>query len=449
MPTIRRLTLNLGGRYDSFNGTVPAITLPAGPLVGERSFPEVKNAPKWHDASLRLGGAYDLFGNGRTAIKGSVGRYLGYQGVGGVTSQAAPINLMVVSATRTWTDTNGNFMPDCALAAPGANGECGALNPANFGETRTPTSRIADDVISGWHARPANWQASLSVQHELRPGLGVNVGYFRTWYENFTVTDNLPIAANEYNEYCVTAPSDSRLPGGGGNRICGLYDVIPSRFGLNNTLVTQAENYGKWTEVYDGIDVTLNARFGDRGSLQGGLATGRTAVNTCEVGRDPSLAVTGLTAGSPRTDEYCNQSPPWSSGTQVKLAFVYPLPLDINFSGMYQNLPGLPLRATLEVPNAQIAPSLGRNLAQGANGSVAVELIPLNTYYQDRRNQLDIRFSRPFQLGRFRLQANADIYNISNSNYTLTYNNTFGPQWLRPQTFLNARLVKLGVNLEF
>ena len=447
--TVQRLTLNLGLRYDRFNGTVPATRLPAGPLVGERNFPEVKNAPIWNDLSMRVGGAYDLFGNGRTAVKAFVGKYLGYQGVGGVTASAAPVNLLVVSATRTWTDTNGNFMPDCNLVAPAANAECGALNPANFGETRTPTSRIAEDVLTGWGARPANWQASASIQHELSSGLAVNVGYFRTWYQNFNVTDNLPVAATDFNEYCITAPSDSRLPGGGGNRICGLYDIVPARFGQNNTLVTQASNFGKWTEVFDGVDVNLNARFRTRGSLQGGVSTGRTATNTCALGRDPSLAVAGVTAGTSRSEEYCNISAPWSSGTQVKLAVVYPLLWDIQASAMYQNLPGVMLQATLEVPNAQIAPSLGRNLAQGAAGSVAIDLIPLNTQFLDRRNQLDVRLSRPFQLGRVRVQANADVYNLFNSNYSLTYNPTYGPQWQRPQTVLNARLVKLGVNLSF
>jgi hypothetical protein len=447
--TVRRLTMNLGLRYDYFNGHVPATRLPAGALVGERNFPEVNDAPKWNDLSTRIGAAYDLFGNGRTAIKGFVGRYLAYQGVGGLTASAAPVNLLVVSATRTWTDTNGNFMPDCSLVAPAANAECGPLNPANFGENRVATSTIADDVFSGWGARPANWQASLSMQHELRPGLAVNVGYFRTWYQNFTVNDNVPVAATDYDDYCITAPTDPRLPGGGGNQICGLFDIVPSKFGQNFQLQTQAANYGQWTEAYDGVDVTLNVRYGTGGTITGGVATGRTATNTCEVGIDPSLTVTGVTAGTSRSEEFCNISPPWSAGTQLKLAVVQPLFWDIQASAMYQNLPGLMLQASQEVPNSQIAPSLGRNLSQGANGSVAIDLIPQGTAYLDRRNQLDLRFSRPFQFGRFRLQANADIYNVFNSNYSITYNETYGPEWQLPQTFLNARLVKLGVNLNF
>ena len=43
--------------------------------------------------------------------------------------------------------------------------------------------------------RPYNWQASVSVQHELRPGLALNAGYYGTWYGNFTVTDNVVVTA--------------------------------------------------------------------------------------------------------------------------------------------------------------------------------------------------------------------------------------------------------------
>ena len=74
--TIRHLTLNLGLRYDYFNAFVPAQELPAGPFVPARNFPEVPCVPCWKDLNPRFAAAYDLFGDGKTALKTSLGRYV-------------------------------------------------------------------------------------------------------------------------------------------------------------------------------------------------------------------------------------------------------------------------------------------------------------------------------------------------------------------------------------
>jgi Carboxypeptidase regulatory-like domain len=73
--TIRRLTLNLGLRYGVYDAFIPESHLPAGPFVPARDFPEVKHSPRWKNLSPRLGAAYDLFGDGKTALKVSLGRY--------------------------------------------------------------------------------------------------------------------------------------------------------------------------------------------------------------------------------------------------------------------------------------------------------------------------------------------------------------------------------------
>ena len=113
-----------------------------------------------------------------------------------------------------------------------------------------------------------NWQGAISIQHELRPGIGLNGGYFRKWYGNFRVTDNLAVTPQDFDPFCITVPSDSRLPNGG-QELCGLYDVDPALFGRVNNFVTNVAHFGKQTEVYDGFEVGVNARIG-RGRLTGG-----------------------------------------------------------------------------------------------------------------------------------------------------------------------------------
>ena len=372
--TIRKLTLNMGLRYDSFNATAVAQSFAAGYFVPARDFPEVTNVPDWKNLNPRLGVAYDIFGNGRTALKASVGRYvLGTSSTGNNNvALNQPILQQANSATRTWNDANGNYIPDCELgpAIPGANGECGALSDQNFGQVLTGLrgTRYADEILNGFQdAQEFLWRGSIAIEHELRPGLGVNVGYFRTSYGNQQVTRNQAVDPSQYDEYCITAPTDSRLPSGiSGSRICGLYDIRPAVFGRVENVITQADNFGEPSQVFNGVDVNVRARMGQGVTLQGGVSTGRTVTDTCYV------------VNSGQDLYHCRVTPPWSAETQVKFLLVYPLPWDFRASAVYQNLPGLPVQASYVARNAEIAPSLGRNMGSCRGAAVCNATVTLN-----------------------------------------------------------------------
>src|SRR5262249_9651959 len=138
-------TLNLGVRFDSINAYAPAQTRPAGKYVPAITFPEQDDMPNWKNIHPRLGGAYDLFGNGKTAIKASVGRYeLGGNFSLDLLRSNNPANSIVKSATRTWTDGNSNFVPDCDLFNTLSIGECGPLSDQNFGKS-VVTTVLGDD----------------------------------------------------------------------------------------------------------------------------------------------------------------------------------------------------------------------------------------------------------------------------------------------------------------
>jgi hypothetical protein len=460
--TLQQLTLNLGVRYNNYNAWAPATEMPAGPFVPARSFPETKNVPNWHNLNPRVGMAYDLFGNGRTAVKASLGRYNRYE----LAAVAIPADNQATSTTRTWNDANRNYVPDCDLRNSAANGECGAWSDLTFGQVRGGNTSRAVEAREGYNRQQFNWQSSVSVQHELRPNVALNVGYFRTWYGGLLVTDNQAVTPADFDAFCVTAPRDQRLPGGGGNEICGLFDIKPSAFGRVQNLVQRSENYGSVTEVYNGVDVTLQARFDSGAQVGGGLSTGRTVNDTCALNAVPQVRanqafgveVAATAPQVPRTDAFCGVRRPWADSTQVKFLAIYPLPYDFQVSATYQNIPGIPIVASRTFTNAEIRPSLGRDLGQcrgvsPCTGTVVVDMMPNGSEFEDRLQQVDLRVTRSFQAARARIRANADFYNLFNAgdvlNMTTRHAGATGGQWLQPIQILGGRMFKFSMQFDF
>ena len=195
-------------------------------------------------------------------------------------------------------------------------------------------------------------------------------------------------------------------------------------------------------------------------TLNGGVNVGRTETNNCAVVmNNPQIAFGGPTSPfalgalpaitAPRSNAYCDVIPPWSAATQFKLSGTVPLPYDFYTGITYQNLPGIPYYGQVVYNNAAIAPSLGRNLAAGANATVTVDAIPPMTQFEDRIQQLDLRFARTFRISQKRIEPEFDIYNALNASPILNVNNTYGPAWRTPLQILAGRLLKFGVKMTF
>jgi hypothetical protein len=456
--TMSRWTLSGGLRFDVFQTSFPEQVIGPGDLVPNRNitFPEQNNT-NWKDITYRSAAAWDVFGTGRTAFKISLNKFLLGQtlnALGGADTN--PFNTLVRTANRSWTDANRDYVPQCDLVVLDANGECGPINDRGFGSNR-PGASFDPDLLTGWGNRNYNWEFSTGVQHEVLPRVAVDVGYFRRWFGNFRVTDNVALAASDYTRFQVTAPRDSRLPDGGGQTLT-VFNVVPEKFGLVQNYNTLSKKYGDMSETWNGVDVTLNARLQNGITASLGFATGKRVTDNCDiVAKIPELLTgngspalgTNIGAAPWMPLEYCHQEEPFL--TQVKAYGVYMIPrVDVLVSGTLQSTPGPLVYGNFNANNAYLAANstLGRPLS-GRAANIGVNLVEPGALYGERLNQLDMRFGKIFRAGGTRTNVSLDVYNILNKDTVRTLNNTFGPAWQRPQSILLARFLKISATFDF
>jgi Carboxypeptidase regulatory-like domain len=469
--TAGRMTLQGALRFDHTSSWYPEqVEGPSKFLPQAVVIPETKGVTGYKDITPRVGVAYDLFGNGRTAVKANLGKYLEGMGLSNNWANANPTLRMpqttgpfgASGVTRTWTDRNSDFKVDCDLLNPNAQSTtvdfCGALSNSLFG-TPTLTNNFDPALLTGWGVRASDWTLGASVQQQLAARVSIEVAYTRRWFSGFTVYDNTATTASEWTPYSITAPLDSRLPGGGGYVVSGLYDT--TKFGQITNFVTDSEKYGDWYQYFNGIDFTVNARTRAGWTFQGGTSTGQSVADNCAV-RDnlPELGstpTTNLAQGLPGlntspispTNPYCHVAYSWLTQFRGISSYVIPK-IDVQVSGVFQSKPGALLAANWAVPSSTIAQALSRNPA-GNPANVTVNILAPGEMYGDRINQLDFRVGKVLRFGRTRTLVSADLYNSLNSSAVLTYNNAFVPggSWLQPQTVLTARLIKIAAEITF
>jgi hypothetical protein len=463
--TLGKLTVAGALRYDHASSWAPEQRLESRFWNAPLSWDRTPVVDAYNDLTPRISVAYDVFGNGKTAIKGSFGKYLestitaSNYGIGNPTSRIA------ANVTRTWTDANGDWVPDCDLKNPQTQGPttatyrgggpdfCGTISNLNFG-TSTYSNTIDPDILKGWGVRPSDWDWGVAVQQEVLPRVSVEVGFFHREFFGFTVTDNLAVAAEDFTKFSITAPQDARLPDGGGYPVGPVYDLnVPSLFGVTRNYITYSDRYGDQYQKFNGIDVSFNARPASGITVQGGFSGGYATSDNCEIrAKVPEIAL---------TNPYCHIETTFMPQYKGLGSYIVPK-VDVQISATFTSKPGINVSgfgtpqqggafaANYTVSNAVVQGIIGRPLVGNA-ANMTVNILEPYATLGERVNELDLRLQKIIRFGKTRANVGVDIFNLMNSNAALSYNQAFIPNgaWLGPTSILSARFAKISAQFDF
>ena len=431
--TIDQLTLNMGIRWEYWNGSTAAASVPAGRFVPAREFPDLKNLPNWKDWAPRLGVAYDLFGNGRTALKAGFNRYNDQAD----TRFAGMYNpLSEATATLDWNDLNGDDIAQ-------DNEIDFSTLPSGFGGARITNTASADIQ------RPYALEFHAQVDREVVTNLSIGFGYYHRTLKDIIFSDNLDIGLDDYSPVSVVSPLD------GSNFT--VYNVNPDAVRGNRVVdstSTDSDKRGAWSDTFE---VSFNGRLDSGHTFYGGLGVQKYREATCDSLDDPN------------TLRFCDQRSediPWRA--QAKLSGTHQMPANFQFAWTLSSEPG------------PIVPGGSANrLSSGFNGSnvtywrirrnttyddgtlvvpnltqssISVPLASPGTEYLDRYTLLDISFSRGFETADgVRIRPQFDMFNVSNASpvFGIRTAEYGAATYKQPSRTMQGRMIRFSMQMNF
>ena len=466
---LNRLTLTVGARFEYVSEDVVGQPTQTGRFGNLPAFADIR-VPVWKTLSPRIAGVYDLFGNGRTAVRLGYNRFA----AAATTTFASLYDpAFVQTASAAWTDVNGDDIAQgargCVYQTPGCEINFATV-ASNFGiaSLASPAPAIK---------RPYVDQYNLGATHELLRGMSVSFEWFHNDSKNIWSRSNV-LRPGTYQNGTVTNPSYRSLTVFSpldGSAIT-MYDPVSASVARAVKYVDA--NDSSLAQAYNAFEFNVNIRLPRGARVFGGTATDQTIANTC------SSAAT-----NPNFLNYCDQSAsgiPWR--TQFKIAGTYPLPwYGIILSGSYQALPGYllgtqaltaggagaPNFTTMSglgsswtvTPSTRYAVCPGRSASQGCqvgalvapglvSSSLSVPLVAPGVEMTPRVNTVDFSVAKRITVGRFRVDPKIDIFNLLNSDDYFTVRTTSftpttaagvsGGTYLLPGSIVQGRLLRLG-----
>jgi hypothetical protein len=407
----RRLSLHLGVRWSTEEAYAPPQCIPQTEFAAGGCFPHLELA-RWTTAMPRLHFAYDLFGNGKSVIKGGFGRFANLRDLLPELTRVAKNNSQMT--TWTWRDLNNNRMYD--------RGEVD-LDP-NHGDFQS-IAGVTNTEINPNEPQPKSDEWSLTFERELMWNLAIRgTGVYATNFDLRRLEEvNRPRSA-------YTIPIVNRNPGYDGlmgtaddpGTTITYWEYPASLSGLSNSATRIIPANGNQT--YKSLEIA-----GTRRLLNGWQAAASFAATRADAPFNDEQA------DNPNTEIF-SYNTTWE--TTTKLSGGYTLPYDVVMSATYERRSGQPQASNFQFSGGQTI------------RTIALNIEPIGTIGLPASNLWNMRFAKRVRLARgHSVEGRFDFFNIFNTNFVTGQSTRVGPSYLIPSNIILPRILQMGVTYEF
>jgi carboxypeptidase family protein len=420
--TYPRITLNLGVRWQFYDGYLPEQSGGGGRWFPETVYPRIDSGFNWSTIVPRTGVIWKITEDARNIGKASYSRYADVMYTGEFADVINPnlIRTTGVATYRWFGDANGNGIVD--------SGEYDPVPTSVF----QPRSNSIDPDLK----EPTADEITLGYSRELANNLGLNVAWIQRWYHDATVDMNVGIPVTGYSPRAFNDPGPDNLVNTADDRPITLHEVMAEYQGKDAFFHTNFPG----TQRYKGFEVSLTKRMSNRWQLSGSYVWSRLDGEIVQDPNDPNNLIPSMKTGRGTSDQ----------PQAFKVIGTYRAPFDVNIGVNYQALTGLPT-------NRDFRASLRQ-------GTVTVRAEPRGVYRNDFLNLMSLKLDKSFRFGQSNIAGFVEVHNLLNTNAAQGYstltqaytsqaqfdaNRSTTAYFGRVSEIIAPRIVKFGARLQF